>query len=80
MLFINRWLFSTNHKDIGVLYLIFAIFSGVIGTTLPIFIKAELPGPGFQVLGGYNLKVKFLPVSLNLRVRISLFSKFEFFN
>ena len=59
MLFINRWLFSTNHKDTGVLYLIFAIFSGVIGTTLPIFIKAELPGPGFQVLGGYNLKVKF---------------------
>jgi cbb3-type cytochrome oxidase subunit 1 len=48
-------------SDIGVLYLIFAIFSGVVGTTLSVLIRAELSGPGVQVLGGnhqlYNVIV-----------------------
>lgn len=48
----TRWMYSTNHKDIGILYLILALFSGIIGTTLSLFIRLELGLPGQGMLAG----------------------------
>jgi len=48
----DRWLYSTNHKDIGTLYIIFSLFAGVIGTLFSVFIRMELVTTGDQILNG----------------------------
>jgi len=52
--FSRRWLFSTNHKDIGTLYFILGGFSGVLGTFMSIIIRMELADVGPQILAGNN--------------------------
>jgi cytochrome c oxidase subunit 1 len=48
----RRWLYSTNHKDIGTMYLIFAIVLGIVGGLLSFLVRLELQAPGDQILGG----------------------------
>ena len=58
---VRKWICATNHKDIGTLYLIFGLFSSIIGTTLSMIIRIELSFPGSPLFGtnfqAYNVTV-----------------------
>ena len=56
----RRWLYSTNHKDIGTMYLVFAIIAGIVGGVLSMAMRAELQEPGLQIFANeqaYNVFV-----------------------
>jgi len=48
----RRWLYSTNHKDIGIMYLVFSIVAGIIGGLLSGVMRLELQEPGIQIFHG----------------------------
>ncbi|OZG32053.1 cytochrome c oxidase subunit I [Rickettsia endosymbiont of Culicoides newsteadi] len=58
---IKRWIFSTNHKDIGIMYIIFAIFAGIVGGLFSVIFRLELAMPGGHILGAnyqlYNVLI-----------------------
>ena len=47
---IKRWLFATNHKDIGTMYLVFSLIMFFIGGAMAMIIRAELFKPGLQLV------------------------------
>jgi cytochrome c oxidase subunit 1 len=58
--FFQRWFYSTNHKDIGTLYLIFAFSAGLVGAFLSFAMRYELQEPGLQIFANpqsYNVFV-----------------------
>ena len=48
----RRYAYSTNHKDIGTMYLVFAIVAGLIGGILSVLMRVELHEPGIQIFHG----------------------------
>ncbi|MDX2050153.1 MAG: cytochrome c oxidase subunit I [Rickettsiaceae bacterium] len=48
---ISRWLFSTNHKDIGTMYIIFSVIGGILGGLFSVIIRAQLSRNGGDFLG-----------------------------
>ncbi|MEO8685298.1 MAG: cbb3-type cytochrome c oxidase subunit I, partial [Devosia sp.] len=48
----RRYVYSTNHKDIGVMYLWFAVIAGIVGGLLSGFMRMELQEPGIQIFHG----------------------------
>jgi cytochrome c oxidase subunit 1 len=57
---LRRWIYSTNHKDIGTMYLAFAFIGGLVGSALSIAMRLELQEPGLQVFSNghaYNVIV-----------------------
>ncbi len=57
----KRYVYSTNHKDIGTMYLWFAIFAGIMGGILSIAMRMELAEPGIQYFQGLATMVYGTP-------------------
>ena len=68
----RRYLYSTNHKDFGTMYLFFAIVAGIIGLAMSVYIRTELYSPGMHVFGGPEGK-QFYNVAITAHGLIMIF-------
>jgi cytochrome c oxidase subunit 1 len=57
----KRYVYATNHKDIGTMYLVFGIIAGIIGGSLSIAMRIELHEPGIQIFHGLAQMVYGVP-------------------
>lgn len=84
-------LYSTNAKEIGTLYLVFAIFAGMIATGFSVLIRLELSSPGVQFLQGdhqlfnviitaHGILMLFFMVKINYNIIENLFFDVKFLN
>jgi len=79
-LWTERWFLSSNAKDIGTLYLIFALFSGLIGTAFSVLIRLELSGPGVQYIADNQLYNSIITAHAILMIFFMVEKHFYIFN
>ena len=79
-LWLERWFWSSNAKDIGVLYLIFALFSGLLGTGFSVLIRLELSGPGVQYISDNQLYNSIITAHAILMIFFMVGKNFNIFN
>ena len=73
--FFTRWFMSTNHKDIGILYLITSAFVGFVAVAFTVYMRLELMEPGVQYMCLEGARM-FADASTSLVLRTAIFGTF----